>query len=770
MLSGGLMDLRDVTTRSVTLVTCLEATWQVMVERSVRSATQRFRQPTPLEGVGAADLVEALITARLTSAYASHAFAPPYPSWPFHRKAIEGAVGLLPRPILMRCEEHRRRCLAAGDGLECLSFGEAASSPAAEPENDLDRQFRHERAEADIAAFQLEASEEAPFRALLGEMLSLCVRQSEIPDDVDVEVHADPDEKRPALHGRLTFVKRGEGDREWHYCFRALGLSNATAFQTRLRAAMTASGIDRALPFRRLFVLRRDPAPGGAKSQTAQLVSEFENRGGKFIALGDGDLRIFVALSRLRQRQPEAFDAWLRARQPLCETALFQEAALCPLALSGITPNVSSGPESPAPEDSPNPSNEGAPEQAVTSELGPPADVAGEASLAVASQGRPVAIFAGSGSGRTVLLKRLIEEAALAGVPVLVVDPYGELAQLADAWPAPPPRRSAGDAAKAETFHQRVEVEVFSPGKSRAIAALPDISRLDNAEARERAIEATCVALRPYLRSGSSAPEQVVLADALRFLALRRAGSLEELVGLLEELPVGISQIGHAPAFAAQMAEQLQTALKEAGSAEVPSFDPGFFTAKDPAKTRISVISLSGLPSEEARLSYVDGLQRALRSWLAQRQTGQPLLFVLDDAQVFAPAEAHPASRESALALAREASGFGLGMIVATASPKSLDAQLVACCVTRFYGRMNAPPLIRATNDLLAQAGLVHGDAAKLSAGEFYFVSTGTEGPTKIQAPLCLSWHRPDSPAKPRPSASDIHRALSVVKEETEAG
>jgi hypothetical protein len=845
-LVGGLMDLRDVTSRSVTLVSCLEATWQVMVERSVRSATQRFRSPTPLEGVGAADLVEALVTARLGPAYASHAVTPPYPSWPFHRKAIESAVGLLPRPILMRCEEHRRRCLAAGDVLECLSFGQATNAPTEGSQDDLDRQYREEQAKADIAAFRLEESEEAPFRALLGEMLSLYVRQVAVPEGVDIEVHADPDERRPALHGRLTFVERGAGDREWHYCFRALGLSNATAFQARLRAAMTASGIDRALPFRRLFVLRREPPPGGTKSQTAQLVGEFESRGGKFIALGDGDLRIFVALRRLRERHADTFDAWLRSRQPLCETALFQAAGLCALAFSNAAPDVSPQPacppEAPPADDAAKPSNEAGPEvtsgepgldvrdppprsvrggppQAVEgpaaavkpqTEAAPPPETAAalapstvlrmvplprdagddlpgapirfphalecvDASLALAAQGRPVAIFAGSGSGRTMLLKRLIEEAALAGVPALVVDTGGELAQLRHGWPAPPPQWSESDAAKAEAFRERVEVELVSSSASPAMPVLPDFSLFDTAEAREEAIEATCLALRPHLRIRSSAPEQGVLADALRFLALRRAGSLDELIGLLEELPVGISQIGHAPAFAAQMAEHLRTALKDGGAAETPAFDPGFFVARDVAKTKISILALSGLPSEEARRRSVDQLQRALLAWVEQRRTRRPLLFVLDDAQVFAPAQADPPSRQSTVALAQVAGSHGLGMIVATASPRSLDAEVAARCATRFYGRMHAPALIQATNDLLAQAGLAHADVAKLSAGEFFVLGPGTDRPAKIQAPPCLSWHRrhaTDLPARPRPGAGDVmpvRRALSVVTEDTEA-
>src|SRR5262249_34322744 len=74
--------------------------------------------------------------------------------------------------------------------------------------------------------------------------------------------------------------------------FRALENEHAGAFQARLRAAMTASGIDRALKFRHLFIIRR--APIGSGRVTERLVNEFTDAGGRFIAPSDGDLRTSI--------------------------------------------------------------------------------------------------------------------------------------------------------------------------------------------------------------------------------------------------------------------------------------------------------------------------------------------------------------------------------------------------------------------------------------------------------------------------------------------
>ena len=60
------------------------------------------------------------------------------------------------------------------------------------------------------------------------------------------------------------------------------------------------------------------------------------------------------------------------------------------------------------------------------------------------------AIFAGSGSGKTVLIRRLVEECALQGVSAIVLDPNNDLARLGDPWPEPPAGWGRGDAERAD--------------------------------------------------------------------------------------------------------------------------------------------------------------------------------------------------------------------------------------------------------------------------------------------------------------------------------
>jgi len=73
-------------------------------------------------------------------------------------------------------------------------------------------------------------------------------------------------------------------------------------------------------------------------------------------------------------------------------------------------------------------------------------------SLDLPSLRRHIAIFAGSGSGKTVLLRRVVAECALHGVSAIVLDPNNDLARLGDAWPGPPESWVDDDAPRAREY------------------------------------------------------------------------------------------------------------------------------------------------------------------------------------------------------------------------------------------------------------------------------------------------------------------------------
>lgn len=242
--------------------------------------------------------------------------------------------------------------------------------------------------------------------------------------------------------------------------------------------------------------------------------------------------------------------------------------------------------------------------------------------------------------------------------------------------------------------------------------------------------------------------KQGVLVDALRAFAEAGGGALDDLIRFLATLPEDVSRIGNASRLAGEIANQLLAAIATNPllQSQGASLDPKTLFEGPSGKTRVSVINLAGLASEEARDSFVNRLQMSLFTFIKRNPSRTGRLYVIDEAQNFAPSGAGTACKASALSLVAQARKYGLGMIFATQTPKGIDNKIVSNCTTHIYGRMNAPTTIETIHDLMAAKGGAAEDIGKLSKGEFYFSTEGSLRPFKVRTPLCLSWHPPTPP------------------------
>lgn len=124
-----------------------------------------------------------------------------------------------------------------------------------------------------------------------------------------------------------------------------------TAFQARLRAAITEAGIDRDLGFRHLTSLRSVALPGG--KVTEELVQRLHDRGGQIRDLTAADAAALYAIHTLMKDPPEGFHDWVRARQPLRGLVALKEmnewvdAAMGVQSASPVTATPASEPERP---------------------------------------------------------------------------------------------------------------------------------------------------------------------------------------------------------------------------------------------------------------------------------------------------------------------------------------------------------------------------------------------------------------------------------------
>ncbi|QRE77450.1 helicase HerA domain-containing protein [Methylobacterium aquaticum] len=831
MLAAGLMELHDGGGRGMTLVTCLTDSWRRLQERGMKSAFDRFEPPMLLTGMNTPAATAALIRGRLAPAYAEAGFTPPSPTWPFSETAIAAAsrVAMRPRTLLMRCDAFRRDCLAQGIVAPCDDLNEPTVKtppPTQEPIFDLDEAWRN----ADLTG--LLDDEDAGLGELLRAAFDLYALEDDPHDAVDVVSKGEPEQRLPPLHGRLTFLHRDENDRERHVCYRALLQPHPIAFQARLRAALTASGISSKIPGRDLLLVRRGPVPAGTKTGT--LVSRFVAAGGMLIDPSDDDLRTFVALRSLRDGALrdgcfDRFEGWMRETLPVRGTAFFRRIGLSgdgaeaqggrgrrgrdvPPPLPPRQPGRSADSSDPGPEpetrpagtepgtsarlppetalrpavpthafetvarvaDAPSPEKpapkEPAPKEPMPRRVAPPLPPesvpdaipvghritpdAPAVALPLRLLPRHTAIIAGSGSGKTVLLRRLVEEAALAGIPAIVVDPNNDLSRLGDAWPERPDKFTPEDDRKAGLYAERVEVVVWTPGIHAGnplfLPAMPDLAASDDRDERAQAIEMAAETLGP-LAGATKNLQRGVLADALRAFAGRGGGTLGAFTELLADLPDGTSQIGKATNLAADMADQLRAAVATNPLLRIEGavLDPSrLFFGPDRDKTRISVVNLSGLASEAAREDFVNRLQMALFGWIKKNPSPRGLLYVVDEAQTFLPSGRTPPSLGSGIKLVAQGRKYGLGMIVATQVPRGIHNQVVSNCTTQFFGRQSAPATIAAAQEIMAASGGAAPDIGRLGAGEFYFATEGSGRPAKLRTPFCLS-HHPANPPTP---------------------
>ena len=726
-----------------------------------------------------------------------------------------------PRSLINLVQDHCARCQERGLVTELKQLlaeppppPPPPPRPRSEHDLDLDQRFSRLVQEANVAAALDEKKVDYGLPPLLRAGLTAWAKENAAAGDFSLDP---PLGRNPSLHARLRRIVDANTDDEVHWSFRAVLNANAVAGLNRLRAAVTASGLELSGERRRLFILRNSAWSQGRKTQ--QVLDGLRAHGGTVVKLPETDLKVFRALQQLLEEEPQGLAAWLREHRHASKTTLLaflnpestsaatsSAVAVPKLATSSkpvalpertappmaVAPNKAVPPTVAAPSRAAAPPRVVAPSNAAArSSAAEPSEATAPSSVAAPSKAvsvpreadensifigvaegtrRPVTvpledlrrhtvIFAGSGSGKTVLIRRLIEECALKGVSSVVLDPNNDLARLGRPWPEPHRGWLDGDAERAATYLRDTEVVVWTPrlttGRPLSFAPLAGLGDVaDDPDEFGIALDNAVASLVP--RSGLPgsgarlSQGRAVLKEALGAYVQHGGGHLKGFLGYLSALPEGVSRLASGEKLAADIA---QTLLAETvndpmlgGTGE--AVDPSVLLQPEVGRrARISVISLVGLPNDEQRQHFVNQLQMALFAWVKKHPAGdRPLggLFVMDEAQTFAPSTGRTATTDSTLALASQARKYGLGLVFATQAPKGLHNRIPGNATTQFFGLLNAPAQIAAAQEMAAQKG---GDArgiARLRAGEF-FVGSDMVPFQRVRSPMCLS-HHPPSP------------------------
>jgi hypothetical protein len=378
-----------------------------------------------------------------------------------------------------------------------------------------------------------------------------------------------------------------------------------------------------------------------------------------------------------------------------------------------------------------------------------------------------------TGSGKTGLCISLIEEAALDGIPALVIDPKGDIANLMLTFPGLTaaefePWIDGAEAARkgmtpaelaiktAETwkkglaewgqdgerirrFRDAVDIAIYTPGSTSGLplsilrSFAPPAAGSDPAATRDR-ISASVAGLLGLVGIAADPlkSREHILLSAIVDAAWGKGHALDlaGLIGAIQKPP--FSKVG---VFDVETFYPAKDRLELAMAINNLLASPGFstwlegepldiqrllFTAE--GKPRISIVSIAHLTDAE-RMFVVTLLANELVAWMRQ-QTGTSALralFYMDEIFGYFPPTAMPPSKLPMLTLMKQARAFGLGVVLATQNPVDLDYKGLSNAGTWFIGRLQTErDQARVIDGLMsAQAGLGfdRGDLEKLMAG-----------------------------------------------------
>lgn len=764
-VAHGLMSVRQTMRRTASVVACLPVAWEAIRDRATATVQDRFRTTRPLEALPTADIGRAILERRFTASYRSSGFEPPYPSWPILPEAFDDAPQFTPRQLLKRADAHVRRCLEVGAVEELAHLSGDVSTEHGQQHretpsdtSELDRRFNEYRRRAVPAAAADPDGEDTTMPTLLSAALDAWITEE---GDSGQDFRLDPPPgRRVVLHGRLRQSLDAALDDERHWAFRAIATGNAIAAQTRIRNAVQQTGLAADPRKRRLFLLRNTAWPSGAK--TAALLAEFEAAGGRTLPLSDDDVRTMTALRDLIDEDAPGLPGWLATRRPAHGIGLLRTALG---EIAGAAPEPVPEPVAePAPGTGTAAGTGGGYPDVAASPTAVPVGVdlgdGGTLAVELAALRKHTVVFAGSGSGKTVLLRRLVEECALRGVSSIVLDPNNDLSRLGSAWPQYPQDWRPADTPRATEYLANTEVVVWTPrrsgGRPLSFQPLPDFgSVLDNRDEFADAVESAVAALEPRaLITGKTAKanrSRAVLREALRHYGRGRDTTLPGFIGLLADLPDDVSELAGARELAAELAQNLRAAVVNDPlfGGDGTAADPGvLLTPSAGHRARVSVISMIGLTSEQQREGFVNQLQMALFSWIKRNPArDRPLggLLVMDEAQNFVPSVGTTACTHSTLALSSQARKYGLGLVFATQAPKGLHNHIPGNAATQFYGLLNSSTQIAVAREMARVKGGLIPDISRLQSGTFYAALEGMSF-HKIRTPLCLSHHPASAP------------------------
>lgn len=347
-----------------------------------------------------------------------------------------------------------------------------------------------------------------------------------------------------------------------------------------------------------------------------------------------------------------------------------------------------------------------------------------------------------TGSGKTGLCIALLEEAAIDGIPSIVIDPKGDLANLLLTFPDLRPedfapwinpedaqkknlspedyaakqaefwKKGLGewgeDGARIKRLRDAADFRIYTPGSNagfqvsilKSFAAPPQTIRDDNELMAER-VNTTVTSLLGLLGIDADpikSREHILVSNILN--AAWSAGKDLDIAALIQQIQsppmtkVGVLDVeSFFPANDRfQLAMSLNNLLAAPGFGAWMEGEPldihnVLYTPE--GKPRVAIFSIAHL-SDAERMFFVSLLLNQVLGWMRMQSgtTSLRAILYMDEIFGYFPPVANPPSKLPLLTLLKQGRAFGLGVVLVTQNPVDLDYKGLSNTGTWFIGRL----------------------------------------------------------------------------------
>jgi hypothetical protein len=380
-----------------------------------------------------------------------------------------------------------------------------------------------------------------------------------------------------------------------------------------------------------------------------------------------------------------------------------------------------------------------------------------------------------TGSGKTGLGIGLLEEALIDGIPIIAIDPKGDLPNLlltfpdlrpADFIPWINPQDAASHGMRPEQYaalqarwwrdglaqwdqdperiarlREAAEFAVYTPGSNagRPVSVLrnfaaPPLALLQDLDLRRERIETTVTSLLALLGmevDPITSREHILLANIFESAWMEGRGlDLASLIQAIQTPPfqrIGVMDLE----FFFPAKERFGLAMRLNNLLAAPGFEAWMegepldmerllYTPQ--GKPRAAIFSISHL-SEGQRMFFVATLLNELLGWVRTQPGTASLRAVLymDEIFGFFPPVSNPPSKAPLLTLLKQARAYGLGVVLSTQNPVDLDYKGLSNTGTWFIGRLQTERdkerVMAGLEGAAAGAGYDHRQMEKVLAG-----------------------------------------------------